>query len=67
VKQGRDTRVDNPVRSPFTKSKDRNRSEDRKSIKGNEPNRTEQNRTEYCTAVGGRSCSSGLGENCGAG
>jgi hypothetical protein len=56
--QERYTRVDNPVRSPFTKSKDRNRSEDRKSINRNEPNRT-----EYCMAVGRRSCSSGLGEN----
>lgn len=34
--------MDNPVRSPFTKSKDRNRSEDRKSI-----NRTERSRILY--------------------
>jgi hypothetical protein len=42
IKQGRSTRVDNPVRSPFTKSKNRNRSEDRKSI-----NRTEWSRILY--------------------
>ena len=35
--------MDNPVRNPFTKSKDRNRSEDREYI----------NRTEYSTAEGG--------------
>jgi hypothetical protein len=57
--------VDNPVRSPFTKSKDRDVSEDRKSIKRNEPNRTEQNRILY----GGEreKLQQRSGENCGAG
>ena len=55
--------MDNPVRSPFTKSKDRNRWEDSsKSINRNEPKRIEQNRILY---GGGREeLHSDLGENC---
>ena len=39
--------MDNPLKNPFTISKDRNRSEDRKSINRNEPNGTEENRILY--------------------